>query len=51
MVGTPAYEAGILAGDLIMEIDGALHRGDDPRQGRRGAHRPPRDPGQADGLA
>ena len=30
MVGTPAYEAGILAGDLIMEIDGQTTEGMNP---------------------
>ena len=30
MVGTPAYEAGILAGDQIMEIDGKSAEGMSP---------------------
>jgi carboxyl-terminal processing protease len=30
MVGTPAYEAGVLAGDLIMEIDGQSTEGMNP---------------------
>ena len=30
MVGTPAYEAGVLAGDLIMEIDGHSTEGMSP---------------------
>ncbi len=30
MVGTPAYEAGVLAGDLIMEIDGQSTEGMSP---------------------
>src|SRR3954453_12563147 len=30
MVGTPAYEAGVLAGDLIMEIDGQSSEGMNP---------------------
>src|ERR671933_1424018 len=30
MVGTPAYEAGFLAGDLIMEIDGQSTEGMNP---------------------
>jgi len=30
MVGTPAYEAGVLAGDLIMEIDGLSTEGMNP---------------------
>ena len=30
MVGTPAYEAGILAGDIIMEIDGQSTEGMNP---------------------
>ena len=30
MVGTPAYEAGILAGDLILEIDGQSAEGMSP---------------------
>ena len=47
MVGTPAYEAGILAGDQIVEIDGQPAEGMSPRQGRRGADRPARHRGQA----
>ena len=30
MVGTPAYEAGVLAGDQIMEIDGKSTEGMSP---------------------
>jgi carboxyl-terminal processing protease len=30
MVGTPAYQAGVLAGDLIMEIDGSSTEGMNP---------------------
>ena len=30
MVGTPAYEAGVLAGDQIMEIDGTSTEGMSP---------------------
>ena len=30
MVGTPAYEAGVLAGDQIMEIDGTSTEGMGP---------------------
>ena len=48
MVGTPAYEAGVLAGDQIMEIDGTLDRGDGPRQGRRRPDRPAGHRRQAD---
>ena len=47
MVGTPAYEAGVLAGDQIMEIDGQSDRGHEPRQGRRGPDRPARHRRQA----
>ena len=42
MVGTPAYEAGVLAGDLILEIDGQSTEGMEPRQGRRGPPGPAR---------
>ena len=35
MPGTPAYEAGILAGDSIVKIDGKTHREHAPQRGRR----------------
>ena len=51
MVGTPAYEAGILAGDQIVEIDGKSAEGMSSGQGRRGFDWPPGYRRQVDGAA
>ena len=47
MVGTPAYEAGVLAGRPDHGDRRPVDRGHEPRQGRRGPDRPPRHRGQA----
>ena len=46
MVGTPAYRAGVLAGDLILRHRRRVDRGDDHREGRRGAPGAAGHPGQ-----
>src|SRR4051794_25605337 len=50
MVGTPAYEAGVLAGDLIMGIDGPSSEGVKPHKAGEGLTRRPGAPGKLPGL-